>query len=639
MSMWRRRLAASDAPFPAAVGIDRGRELFDGRAVASWLIDTQHGNNPEAALDLEAHSSVTYLAGKGDAAFDAITALLALVAARPAALSSMSVDDLSDLADECDPDDEALVAELQAARGDLRELAGMAERLVDADYNPASAFERLMRARHRLGMKTESHASLTLPALDVLAEIAGELLRIAPGPERPVVVDSTRGSGDALVALSAKLDDELEVALALTDRPSARLARRRLLVRGVPTSSFAVGTSGEFAMDGPAVHVAHFPSSDSPNATAAEILASIEQTFAQCDDSHSGVVFGPASVLVDSIADASLDGRRSTLLREGRVRAIVALPAGLLVTRPREATALWILGSAHAGVPLAERWTLIADLSTTALTPAVVADLVSDLVAGLGTRFDVRAHAFAFARPVFTSRLLARGGDLRSDVVAPTRRNSVTNATNEAIVDGLELVWSPERVTNHESAPVSVDSAITSGHLRYLPGTRLDAQETSRASGAHVLGVHELLGETSLRYVDRLAFAATHPNAQLTEPGDIVFCTAPRSAATVDTDGSSVVEYPARILRIDYANTGGLVAAVIARDIQAAPRIGSWRRWSLRRVPREQSAALVEALTALAAQRTEAAARLAQLDEAADLITSAVTSGTATLQPTNPKGR
>jgi hypothetical protein len=635
--MWRTRLANSDSPFPAAVGIDRGRELFDGRAVASWLVDTQHGNNPEADIDLEAHAVVTYLLPKGAAAFHAMTALIVLAAIRPAALSATTVDALLDLADECDPDDEELFRELESRRADVLELAHMAQRLVEADYNPASALERLMGARHRLGLKAESQVALTASALDLLAEITSELFRIAPGSLRPPIVDATRGSGDALIALSEKIADDLAVAVPISDSPSVRLARRRLRARGVPTSSFAVGALGEFSVDGPAVHLAQLPSSDVHDASPAEILTIVEQIVSQCDDSHSGVIIGPASVLVDSLATASVDRARSNLLREGRVRAIVALPAGLLTTRPREATALWILGSAHASVPLAERWTLVADLSATTLTNAVVTDLVSDLVAGLGSPFEVRAHSFAFARPVFTSRLLARGGDLRSEVSTGSRtRHDAGSASS--IVESLALPWSLQPSVVRGPAPISVDGAITAGHLRYFPGARLAAHETSSVPGARVLGVPELTSGTSLRHIDRLQFAADHPNARLTEPGDIVFCTSPRNAAMVDVDGSSVVEYPARILRINPADAGGLVAEVIGCDVQSAPPLQSWRRWALRRVPPGQATLIAEALGTLREERTAAETRLAQLDRATDLITSAVTSGEATLRPTNTKG-
>lgn len=639
VSMWRTRLAESDSPFPDPLSVQRGGEVFDGHAVASWLIETRHGNNPDAVLDLEAHSVVTYLTAKGEAAFGAMTALLALAAVRPSSLTASSVDGLLDLANECDPDDDMLVRELEASGDQLLDLASMAERMVDADYNAAVALERLMAARHRLGLASESRVSLTIQALDLIARIASELLRVAPGADSVVVVDVTHGSGDALVALCEKAADELEIALPDSNRPAVRLARRRLLVRGVVASSFAVDATGDFGVVGPAVHVVQLPSADAPRAGAANMLTDIERVLAQFDDSHSGLVVGPASLLVEPLDEPSLDARRSKLLRQGHIRAIVALPAGLSPARPRESTALWVLGSAHASVPLADRWTLVADLSATVLTGTVVTDLVSDLIAALGSPFDVRAHSFAFARPVYLSRLLAQGGALRSDVVPAARRKPVTPSDlASAELEALNLPFALESSANSPSKPITVESAIASGHLRYLVGTRSAAAEATSHSGARVVGVAELAGATAPRFVDRLAFAATHPSAQLTQPGDVVFCTAPRNAAIVDADGSSVVEYPARILRISSGDPGGLVAEVIARDINAAPRLGSWRRWLLHRVPQSQSGVVTQALRSLAVERAAAESRLIDLDRAADLITSAVSSGTAILQPSNPKG-
>src|SRR5699024_3723543 len=103
---------------------------------------------------------------------------------------------------------------------------------------------------------------------------------------------------------------------------------------------------------------------------------------------------------------------RSDILRSDRVRAIVRLPQGMLPSSPRQAQALWVLGPAHADVAIADRWTMVADLSGQEMTASVRADLVGDLAASLGNHEYVWAHSFRFAQIVRTRSLLANQGSL-----------------------------------------------------------------------------------------------------------------------------------------------------------------------------------------------------------------------------------
>src|SRR5690606_28985137 len=115
--------------------------------------------------------------------------------------------------------------------------------------------------------------------------------------------------------------------------------------------------------------------------------------------------------------------------------------------------------------------------------------------------------------------------------------------------------------------------------------------------------------------VDQLAFAANHPSAPLTRPGDVIFRTGPTAAARVDHEGSKVVAYPARVLRVSASDPGGLVPEIIAADIAAAANgPGAWKRWMLRRVAPHTIAPLRQALHDIAAARSDLEARAARLD-------------------------
>ncbi|MCB5272986.1 hypothetical protein BJG92_00498 [Arthrobacter sp. SO5] len=129
-----------------------------------------------------------------------------------------------------------------------------------------------------------------------------------------------------------------------------------------------------------------------------------------------------------------------------------------------------------------------------------------------------------------------------------------------------------------------------------------------------------------------LEFAASNPGGRLTEPGDVVFCTSPRPAATVDADGGSAVAFPARALRIDAGDPGGLLPDVVAADINAlSGRDKAWRRWQLRRVPDAQRTKLAETLTRLQHGQHLTRERLKRLEELATLITDGVAGGSLTL--------
>lgn len=668
VSVWRSRSAHTDRPFPQPVARRGGQDVFSAGEVATWLTNTRRGNNPDAIADAAAHASLGYASADDESTFSAVTALLALRTSSGRPFVAMSAADLLDLADEHDPDDAFLYSELESAGSALADLATYVNALVEAAFGEGPAIERMMSDRFRRDLRSLGDTALGDTALTLVAEIATALR--AGQPTDSVIVDSTGSASDVILAIHRVESARGDITVSTPDdnTDASRLLRRRLFVHGITREALAVQPSGAFAVQGAALHTAQLPPSHQPAMTPGEMLSAIDQIVLQMTDEQLAVVIAPAGVLTDAGLTREIDEARSTLLRSGRVRAVVRLPAGLLVHKPLQPQALWVLGATHAQVSLAERWTLVADLTETPLTPAAIDDLVSDLVASLGDRSSVRAHAFRYARLVLTRTLLAS----RDSLVAGARGATTPAASAAQValrVDELLAVLTgnaPARTKSTTYTPADVSALarlvihpvppadepadatvaatvaqlLADGHVRYIPGNRLaaddlDLEPTGRsATSIRVIGPAELLGRAPVggRRIDRLRFAAAYPAGRITEPGDVIFCTSPHPAALVDDEGTSVVVFPARILRINVAEPGGLVAAVTAADINALPpRDKRWRRWPLRQASPDERGALAVALASVRSEQRRAQQRLAQLEELTALLMSGVTAGSLTL--------
>ncbi|MGH8921741.1 MAG: hypothetical protein ACRD0H_25950, partial [Actinomycetes bacterium] len=425
-------------------------------------------------------------------------------------------------------------------------------------------------------------------------------------------VDPTRGGSDLLVSLLGCGDGAGDATVMIAGHRDAasRQARRRLRVHGVHCEQITIEDDGSWAVPKPAVHLAQYPSPGCPAISVEEILSAVENLVLQMDDSHRAVVIAPASALSDRIRDQRVTELRDALLRHGPVRAIVRLPQGLVIRKPRQALALWVLGPAYDTVHPQDRWTMVADLTDVDLDSAVIGDLVSDLACAMADRPAIRAHAFRFARPVWTRNLLAGGGDLvarrpravRSPRV-PGSEIAVRIAELTAALSSGTTVGPPVRVAvevrdpaEDDSAPppLTLGEAIAAGQVRLIAGNRMDGADLCGGT-VRVIGPEELTGTSppGARSVDRLVFSARYPAGRYTEAGDVVFRTSPRPAALVDDEGGSVVLAPARILRI---STPGLVPEVLASDINVMPaHARAWRGWPLRQVPPAEHTALADA--------------------------------------------
>lgn len=655
VSMWRRRSASSPDPFPAPAGSDRGLELFDGVEVVEWLAATGRGNNPDAAADLAAFARPERIRGVRSQAeqpnFDALTSLLALKALMGSPLGVLDIDDLLDAADEHDPDDLFLYSELEVLGPDLLSMAGFADRLADSAYNEAEAFEGLLANRFRSGLREHADTALTDEALALVSSVVAEL---AVGLDTdPVFVEATSGGSDVLLGVVKVFSDRAPFTVLAADDggPAARLVRRRLRVHGV--ESAAVRTDGDPAT-GALVHVAQYPPPGKGSMDNEAILSAVARISTGMDDGQRAVIIAPAAMLCDALSMTKASELRSSLLRTGRVRAIVRLPQGLVRSKPREAQALWVLGPSYADVGITDRWTMVADLTRQRLSEAVSRDLISDVVASMGDLLTVRAHSFRFARLIRTRTLLAARGALvtaRDATAGSTTRRAADDAVrvehllrllgaNSA--DGFPLLTDVVLPAHehHGLAKATVDQLIVAGNIRYVQGNRLEADDQAQAAeGARLLGPAELLArDTPLRRIPLLEFTARFPSGRLTQPGDVVFCTSPKPAAIVDAAGGSVVVFTARVLRIDAGDPSGLLAEVVAADINALPETDkNWRHWYLRRTPDRQRRHLKIALERLQHEQDTIRERLGQVEELASLILDGVAGGSLTLtDPISP---
>ncbi|MDQ0613478.1 hypothetical protein QF046_001119 [Microbacterium sp. W4I4] len=610
VSVWRTRFGSSPNAFPAAVEARAGREYFDAREVADWLVDTSHGNNPDAAADAAAYA-MHDVEPAGAERQDAIEALLAL---RVCDGMPLTGGDLRERARRADPRDQALLTEVLAVADD-RELASFVEQTIDAAYSPVGSWSALQSGRATSG--AEGTAGALSP---VGTELIARLVLSLTDVEDVVLADP--GADLSARDLFADAADLAGDHADLHVPPTGRRLRRRLMVHGrAPLLDAEPPQHGRAA-----VWIARLRGV-SPESE----LAQLDELLVDLSDTQRLVVVGPDSLLTEALSGPAATSREYAL-RSGRVRGIVRLTAGLVPAAARQSLAVWVVGGPQGGTALADRFTVVGDLRGASLTEARMQDLVSDLAVSLGTVREAMSHAFRFVRFVRTSTLLAGGESLVAASHPQRPRSQASPAELSALVDQKLVELDEPSLTVMLQAParrhersVLLADAVAAREARLIGGTRLQADETSAEDGYPVIGRDEVrAGEASARRVDRIRVALDHPRAELTLPGDVIVLTGPTPAALVDPDGSSVVEYPARILRL---LNDSLVPAVVAADVNAYAEPIPWRRWSLRRVAAGQKAALQTTLADIIAARRIAERRAAELGALEALVTDAVAAG------------
>lgn len=584
VTTWRRR----HRDFPAPAGGDTARPLFDAHQVADWLLRTGRANAEQVGPDLSLH-----MLGSLSAALPArdliavVTALICLRHLDDEPLADGTADVVGGLrarAARLDPQDEYLATEIFGMRRKLAGLAAEIDDLVEAAWGTAGAFERLIAERSRFGA-ADLLASAVTPALArLMAEICGarELLR---QNDSPVITDLAAGPGDLLAAAARLLgpDHTPMFTGAETDDYLARLARRRLLVHGIPAVDIDV-RSGEVLPDeagDPDVIITQIPYAPGESRSAADVLARIDDISVRLAPGRIAVVLGPADVLVTGLpAYSPAERHRTKLVESGMVEAVIQLPGGMLPFRPGYQPALWVLSSAFSS-PWAGR-ILLADVSGQALTDDVVNDLAEDVITWRRNGYDPRAHTRIFStqvpiadlvdppRPLTARRPRAITG------VAASAAGSVSRITEIEIgLSGLaaQRPAGNRPITSNMAAGslraphrVAIGVLVGRGQLALLKGTRLRGEDITQDGHHDVIGPGEVLGQHrpgDLK-IDRRTLAARYPHARLTEPGDVIVTTSPAVGAIVDEAGFSVVSFPARGLRITRVGSEQFTPRVLA---------------------------------------------------------------------------
>lgn len=637
-SMWRRRWAATEDPFPAPAERIGNRELFPLDAVVGWLERNGLGNSRTTREEAALFAS---LATEVDPrlVIDGLEALLALKAVSGATLGDLDRPALLDLADDADPLDAHLYREIEALSDTAPSWAARADAMVEAAFGVAPAIAVLTRQRARLGLA--SPTTLHPAATNLCAAIAEELL-VPDARPAPVLVDPA-GAGELVLAMPEPSGSGAQVALLPDARtPDARSLRRRLIASGWQLQSPSPDEGGD-RLPGARVLVAQVPSAACSDASDLDVVTAVEEIALALGQDDHAVVIGPAGALTARTRDAATREARAGALRTGKVRAIVRLGAGLWPSRSRQPLAVWVLGDPADGASIRDTTVAVADLAATPLSPAVQQDVVTDVLAAIGVAASARAHAFRFARLVPTPSLVATDGDLVTVVppVARPRRTPVElalEAQRLAATVGAPAPGVSIELVHHEhggARSATVGQLLANGALRLVAANRVDPSDVTAGGGVPVIGPDELLGarRRGERGVDRFAFAARYLSGRYTEPGDVVFCTAPTVAATVDTEGFSVVLHPAHVLRIDPKRARGLTPELLAHALRNGPGVGPWRSWPVRLVPPGQEGPLDAALREAEAARADARARLEALDALASTLVEGVSTGALVLNP------
>lgn len=640
VSMWRRRYEEAEHPFPRPVARQDKKEVFDADEILRWLEATGRAHGRDLHGDAAAYALPAGLNLSADpAAFEGLTALIALKASTDTTLDGLTTEQLNALAISIDPRDTCLSREVQGLGAQLSKLATYADELVDAAYSPRDALEGLLAERFRHDATDLAASALAPPAHDLVVALATGL-GVLLGAEGRAYLDPTGVGSDLLLSIvDAAGDPHPDVLIAESATSAARLFRRRAAARGLLLASAPALLNEARA----AVILAHYPVVGSPQMTPLEILDSVDEVALSMGNHHYAVVIAPAAVLVDRLRDRQTCRVREQVLRTGLLRAALRLPAGLVTQRPRESLGIWILGTDPTDAPVGDRRVALGHLPSPTPTADCIVAIVDDVVASASTLAST--HHYSNLSLVRTARLLADGGS-----VVPGRRTQAMTPPSPAELalrvaelsaartlpgplQGLGVATSSEPIAPRT---VSLTDALEAGAVRVISGNRAGF-DLAKGGSVPVLGVVELTidGAIGSRRVERLAFLGGHGSSRLTEPGDVVFCTAPRPRALVDADGGSAVQFPARIMRVHPVKGEGLSPRVIASTIASQPvDARDWRRWVVPLLPPEQVGPTDRALDALAAQRRALWQRLADIANFTELVITGVSTHALTLHAT-----
>lgn len=645
---WRRRHPG----FPAPVD-DRSRPLFEAREVCEWLVSTGRAERERIEPDLCLHAIGAFTGTLPPRELVAtVTALICLRHLDDEPLASSTVGELRDRAVDVDPTDDLLRSEIgMLLTGNLPRLV---DHLIEAAWGCRLAFERILGARARLSARELTSTAVDPQLVRLVAGLSGAAER-ALHSSPLVFADPSAGAGDLLIGVIEGLAESCApVVVAVEPNPYlARLLRRRLAIAGLPAEDRDVRVVADPAAGAadPDAVVTQLPYEPAETRSAAGVLDRIDDIAGRLAPGRTAVVVGPADVLTGELPRFSGPERaRAGMLAGGMVEAVIRMPGGLVPFRPGYETALWVLTSAPTS-PVRGR-VLLGDVSGRALTADVVDALVADVVTWRRDGHRPEAHTRRFCVQVDIAALVDAPGPLAAPRLPSVRERgtrvpaSVTRVAEleNALADLAAARRPPVRsgvVQAPPAAPelVGLGGLVRSGQVQLVQGSRILADDVVGDGRYRVVGPGELAGDPAGRTIDRAVLAERYPRAQLTEPGDVLLTLTPRLFTTVDHLGLSVVEYPARVLRVPPGRRDRLPPRVLAALLRAsaAPRTGSAVRASRRLLDLEVPVLTADAarhLDALLARlddrRALAVAELAALDEIAGITTSGLADATLT---------
>ncbi|TYB39730.1 N-6 DNA methylase [Micromonospora sp. AP08] len=582
VTTWRRRYPDFPAPVPGA----SVQLLFPADAVLTWLLDRKLGNADPETLRAERalHTLTAYARQHGGRRL--VLSLGAALCLREMSGQVLPADPVK-VARRFDPEDEFLLSDLQEAPA-LADLPGMVEQLIEGAYEAGRAYRFLLASAARLGWPEMGADALT-PHLVTLIRLAADLPGRLRAGSRITVGDPYAGSGDLLAALLTDQEPEaLSFNAVQSDAALARLIRRRLLLAGVPEFNTEVvpdELNDEFAdVD---VVVTRLPYQPTEQRDPAEDLSKISDIADRLGPGCTAVVVGPAASLVDDLRDTDAITKRSDLLTSGLVEAVVRLPGGIFPARPGHSAALWLL--TRDPVPATQGRLLLADVSGAALDQRVAEAAAEDILLwrAEGYRRDGHDPRTGWVVPL-DALDLRRGAALRPPGPAWVTMRARLAADRPALIGEIEgrLTEAVHEAIRYakEHGPLSTGVAQRDGsrpkelslgglhsarRVRPLPGHRLSPEHAGPRGHHRVIGAAEVVAQSSTRWMDRLTLAAEYPHVGLTEPSDLVVTTVPHFGVVLDEDGFSVIEFPARGLRVSPGDA--LTPRVLKALLDTAP--------------------------------------------------------------------
>lgn len=635
VSMWRTRYATSDLPFPAPVQNDPLR--FDAAEVAAWLRDTGRGNNPDADVESPLHSDKTSELFQDP---ETTSALLLMHELHGAALPTSADTKRDALLAEIISDARSLPVAIlspEAAKAALNSpQVQAANALAEAAFSGAGALDLLVRSfEDRTGAWADE--ALTATARQFLSTVLSELFLTCP--DRALVP-----AGPGGLALTGTVLDHLgdteQPTIAFhpedADSSAARAALRRLLAHHLTVAPYrhASGLSAELDPH-PTLDTESFlhlfqwqnPTSDDGFFDAVDNLLL---------DLHPGdvlVILGPSRLMSDPAAATARMGILNPRdAYSAPLRYTGQLPKGMSRFGGRRRLSLWVFGNEESSRTVCGEYSgLIAEESLASNVAADVAVSVTD-------DQTLRSHAFQAGSLRQTSDVLARTHRATPvDTPAPRTGGELLAKVwelDDGDLDGLRFSAGDEDIVL-----ISFEDAVDS-LARDLAGVRLPAEhiQAPEAGSVVLIGPDEIHDPSQLghRAIDRLVLESVAPQAQFTEPGDVVYVVpgARGPRAVVDRGGGHVVRSPARVFRCGEADRRRRTLApdVVASDINSS-HSKDRSAWNLRLVPPDHVSVIDQVSERIAQKTSQFREQLRILEDLQETVLDGLAGGA--LHPDN----